>query len=147
MLSLLAGPSGLVIGGAPPRRLARVSRAGVPRAGVDLLGSTAEFDAALAATDDEALLCLMTSSANCGPCAMLEPKFEYLSTVYTDYAFFELKCDSSEEAKALAGKLKVEATPSVHVFKKGGDVRKDICKAGLSSLDLIEIIEDVKWAK
>ena len=76
-----------------------------------------EFDEIIGSKD----ICVVDFSASwCGPCRMMAPVLEDVSDKYKGkYFFYQIDIDSAEE---LANKFKIEAVPTIVVFKKGTEI-------------------------
>lgn len=76
-----------------------------------------EFDEIIGSKD----ICVVDFSASwCGPCRMMAPVLEDVSDKYKGkYFFYQIDIDSAEE---LANKFKVDAVPTIIVFKKGIEI-------------------------
>lgn len=76
-----------------------------------------EFDEIIGSKD----ICVVDFSASwCGPCRMMAPVLEDISDKYKGkYFFYQIDIDSAEE---LANKFKIEAVPTMVVFKKGTEI-------------------------
>lgn len=59
----------------------------------------------------------------CGPCKMLGPVFEELSTEINDIKFIKVDIDEHED---LCRKYKVMSVPTLIVFDKGKEVKRNI---------------------
>ncbi len=59
----------------------------------------------------------------CGPCKMLGPVFEELSTEINDIKFVKVDIDEHED---LCRKYKVMSVPTLIVFDKGKEVKRNI---------------------
>ena len=59
----------------------------------------------------------------CGPCKMLGPVFEELSTEINDIKFIKVDIDEHED---LCRKYKVMSVPTLIVFDKGKEVNRNI---------------------
>ena len=59
----------------------------------------------------------------CGPCKMLGPVFEELSTEINDIKFIKVDIDEHE---VLCRKYKVMSVPTLIVFDKGKEVKRNI---------------------
>lgn len=59
----------------------------------------------------------------CGPCKMLGPVFEELSTEINDIKFIKVDIDKHED---LCRKYKVMSVPTLIVFDKGKEVKRNI---------------------
>ena len=59
----------------------------------------------------------------CGPCKMLGPVFEELSTEINDIKFIKVDIDEHED---LCRKYKVMSVPTLIVFYKGKEVKRNI---------------------
>ena len=59
----------------------------------------------------------------CGPCKMLGPVFEELSTEINDINFIKVDIDKHED---LCRKYKVMSVPTLIVFDKGKEVKRNI---------------------
>ena len=59
----------------------------------------------------------------CGPCKMLGPVFEELSTEINDIKFIKVDIDEHED---LCRKYKVMRVPTLIVFDKGKEVKRNI---------------------
>ena len=59
----------------------------------------------------------------CGPCKMLGPVFEELSTEINDIKFIKVDIDEHED---LCRKYKVMSVPTLIVFDKGKEVKRKI---------------------
>ena len=81
--------------------------------------STEEFSKVLDNAGNK-LVVIDYSATWCGPCKMMMPKYEALSTIYNADAIF-LKCvgDLSAEAQQLMKKEGVRSLPSFHFWKNG----------------------------
>lgn len=76
-----------------------------------------EFDEIIGSKD----ICVVDFSASwCGPCRMMAPVLEDVSDKYKGkYFFYQIDIDSAED---LANKFKIEAVPTIVVFKKGTEI-------------------------
>lgn len=63
------------------------------------------------------------SATWCGPCKMLGPVFEELSTEINDIKFIKVDIDEHED---LCRKYKVMSVPTLIVFDKGKEVKRNI---------------------
>ena len=99
-----------------PRRLPRAPR-GALRA-VATLGSCEELDALVAEHAGSKAIIIDYSNTFCGPCKLIEPKFQALSEMY-DALFFKCLFDDSEAASALGKREKVRIVPAFHIWKDG----------------------------
>lgn len=52
----------------------------------------------------------------CGPCKRIAPQLDGLAFEYSDVRFYKVDVDVAEE---LAHKLRIEAMPTFHVYKRG----------------------------
>lgn len=59
----------------------------------------------------------------CGPCKMLGPVFEELSTEINDIKFIKVDIDEHED---LCRKYKVMSVPTLIVFDKGKEIKRNI---------------------
>jgi thioredoxin 1 len=57
----------------------------------------------------------------CGPCKMVAPQFEALSTKYTNVGFAKVDVDQNEE---IVGHYKISCMPTFIVFVNGQPVRR-----------------------
>ena len=66
-------------------------------------------------------ICVVDFSASwCGPCRMMAPVLEDVSDKYKGkYFFYQIDIDSAAD---LANKFKIEAVPTIVVFKKGTEI-------------------------
>ena len=119
------------------------ARAGSICAAVSELSSADEFDQALTEVGD-GLAIVSFSTSTCGPCKVIEPGFVRLSDTYSDYSFYKVEGDKSDDTKALFGRLGIRAVPIICFYINGACV-KEVTGGAISTLDLIDAIEDLRW--
>ncbi len=59
----------------------------------------------------------------CGPCKMLSPILEKLSTVNSDFDFYKINID---ENPAISDEFEVQSIPNIVIFKNGQAVDRSI---------------------
>ncbi|XP_010549878.1 PREDICTED: thioredoxin F1, chloroplastic [Tarenaya hassleriana] len=75
----------------------------------------------------------------CGPCKVMAPKFQELSTKYQDAVFLKLDCN--QENKPLAKELGIRVVPTFKILKDG-KIEKEV--TGAKYEDLVAAIEAVR---
>ena len=74
----------------------------------------------------------------CGPCKIVGPIFEELSTDMTNIKFCKINVDNNQD---LAGKFAVKSIPTLIVFKNGEEVDRIV--GALGKDDLQEKIKEI----
>lgn len=78
--------------------------------------SKAEWDKYIAMTKDGKVAVVDFFATWCGPCRMVSPYFEQLSTEYPDVLFLKVDVDVVE---AVAAECEITAMPTFQVYKGG----------------------------
>uniref|UniRef100_A0A7S3DKY3 Thioredoxin domain-containing protein n=1 Tax=Palpitomonas bilix TaxID=652834 RepID=A0A7S3DKY3_9EUKA len=87
--------------------------------GVTHIGSTSEFKSILNSAHDKTLIAVDFSASWCGPCRMIGPVFEAMSTKHPTVRFLKVDVDECDE---LAGEYRVQGVPAFKFFKGGRQV-------------------------
>merc|ERR1712216_904549 len=109
-------PSGCSFARCPPRCIAAAPH-GCPGGFL-----RAELDSLIASAGDDKLVVIDYSTTWCGPCKVVAPKFEEMSTKYTDAIFAKCVGDSSPDATKLMKREGIRSVPAFHFWKKGAKV-------------------------
>ena len=84
------------------------------------------------------------STSTCGPCKIIEPGFAKLSDMYSDYHFYKVVGDKNDATQSLCISQGVKQVPAFYFFRKG-ERRNVLAGAKLSTMDLIDAIEELRW--
>ena len=107
------------------------------------LGSLEDFERAIEDAGDS-LVVVDFSTSGCTPCQIMAPKYAHLSTLYDDTLFYCVVGDKSDDAARLMQSQDVSMVPTFQFFKSG--VRRNVLSgAKLNSMDLIDVIETIRW--
>eukprot|EP00189_Rhodosorus_marinus_P009414 CAMPEP_0184737578 /NCGR_PEP_ID=MMETSP0315-20130426/372_1 /TAXON_ID=101924 /ORGANISM="Rhodosorus marinus, Strain UTEX LB 2760" /LENGTH=135 /DNA_ID=CAMNT_0027204851 /DNA_START=184 /DNA_END=591 /DNA_ORIENTATION=+ len=94
---------------------------GHTRNGVRMLvsdvGSKAELDKVLEGAGSS-LVVVDYSTSWCGPCKMIEPKFQQMSEEYSDVVFLKVMGDKDEETQEMMKTESIRAVPAFHFWKE-----------------------------
>ena len=131
------------------RRLAAARPAGAPtrvRAlrSVTELESLEAFDDAVAEAVGDAVVVVDFATSSCEPCKLLAPQYERASEYYPEYKFFKVVGDTTE-TQAIMKREDVRSVPAFH-FYKNGERRRVLQGAKLTSMDIIDEIEEMRWS-
>lgn len=95
---------------------------------VQILGSAEEFDKAI---NSDSLVIVDFFATWCGPCKMLAPILEKLSTKYSAATFYKIDVD---EVPSVAAAQEITAMPTIILYKSGKVVSK-VVGANPSAID------------
>ena len=87
------------------------------------------------------------STTTCGPCQLIAPKYEHMSTLYEDFHFYKavgVVGDKDCETWELFNDQGVEVVPTFH-FYKNGERQSELSGGRLTSIELIDAIEAIRW--
>ena len=127
-------------------RTAAPRRAQTARRAVRQLDSIQDFESALESAGDDVMI-VDYSTTTCGPCQLIAPKYEHMSTLYEDFHFYQVVGvvgDKSCEAWELFAHQGVELVPTFH-FYKNGERQSELSGSKLTSIELIDAIEAIRW--
>ncbi|KAJ8907052.1 hypothetical protein NDN08_003535 [Rhodosorus marinus] len=81
------------------------------------IGSKAELDKVLEGAGSS-LVVVDYSTSWCGPCKMIEPKFQQMSEEYSDVVFLKVMGDKDEETQEMMKTESIRAVPAFHFWKE-----------------------------
>ena len=127
-------------------RAAAPRRAQTARRAVRQLDSIQDFESALESAGDDVMI-VDYSTTTCGPCQLIAPKYEHMSTLYEDFHFYKavgVVGDKDCETWELFNDQGVEVVPTFH-FYKNGERQSELSGGRLTSIELIDAIEAIRW--
>ena len=92
----------------------------------------------------DALVIVDYATSTCGPCKLLAPKYDQLSELYDECCFYNVIGDRSRDTKKLFVSQGVSTVPTIHLFKNS-ERRSELAGAKLTSIDIIDAIEGLRW--
>ncbi|TFJ87588.1 hypothetical protein NSK_000939 [Nannochloropsis salina CCMP1776] len=101
---------------------------------VKIVSNKAEFYDVLNSAGNKAVIVDFFATW-CGPCKVIAPYFEELSTKFPDVVFIKVDVDENEEVAAFAG---ISAMPTFQVYKDGKKVGELMGAAKDKLLGLVE---------
>ena len=105
---------------------------------VTWIDTKAAFDKAIAECDAGKLVVVDFTAQWCGPCQMISPKFEAMSSEFTDVLFLKVDVDENDET---AEAYNIQEMPTF-IFFRGGKKLTDL--AGANEAKLRELIQKHK---
>ena len=108
-------------------------------------GVTVDAPSLASAGDD--VMIVDYSTTTCGPCQLIAPKYEHMSTLYEDFHFYKavgVVGDKDCETWELFNDQGVEVVPTFH-FYKNGERQSELSGGRLTSIELIDAIEAIRW--
>jgi len=75
---------------------------------------------------DGSLSVVMASMTYCGPCKLMDPKFQLFAEAYPNINFIKVTGDKNEDTRQILNKIRVSAVPAFRVFKDGKDVSGEL---------------------
>ena len=108
------------------------------------LESLEAFDDAVAEAVGDAVVVVDFATSSCEPCKLLAPQYERASEYYPEYKFFKVVGDTTE-TQAIMKREDVRSVPAFH-FYKNGERRRVLQGAKLTSMDIIDEIEEMRWS-
>ena len=109
------------------------------------LESLEAFDDAVAGAVGDAVVVVDFATSSCEPCKLLAPQYERASEYYPEYKFFKVVGDDTTETQAIMKREGVRSVPAFH-FYKNGERRRVLQGAKLTSMDIIDEIEEMRWS-
>ena len=115
------------------------------RAAVREFESLDHFEAAVESAAGDRLLVVDFSTSTCVPCQKFAPQLERVAEYYPECSFFAVVGDRSDVARRIARSCDVSEVPTFFLYKDGERQRR-MTGGKLTSMDLIDAIEDLKYA-
>ena len=78
---------------------------------------------------------------------MIAPGFERLSNTYDEYLFYKVVGDKNEQTQAIMASENIRQVPTFVLYTSGARRKVVTGGAKISTMDIIDAIEELRWKK